>query len=80
MAKLTTRFLIIELATIVWLPSICSRGGVLLIYPILKRGGLQRLRNQESIEGGQQEEGSTSRATPEHKKELRPKQVILTFN
>jgi hypothetical protein len=31
--------LIMELATRVWLPSICSRGGALLLNLILKRGG-----------------------------------------
>jgi hypothetical protein len=34
----------------------------------------------EIIERGQQEEGSTSKATPEHKKEWRPKQVIPAYN
>jgi hypothetical protein len=37
--QLTTRFLIMRLATRVWPPSICSRGGALLAYLILKRGG-----------------------------------------
>jgi hypothetical protein len=32
-----------------------------------------------TIEGGQQEEGSTNNATPKHKK-WRPKKIILTYN
>jgi hypothetical protein len=39
MTKLTIRFLIMELATRVWPPSICSQGSAILAYLILKRGG-----------------------------------------
>jgi hypothetical protein len=59
MTKLTTRFSIMELATRVWPPSICNRGGALLAYLILKRGGcsdfeIERAKRiAETIEEGQ---------------------------
>jgi hypothetical protein len=84
MTKLTTRFLIMELAIIVWPPSICSRGGALLAYLILKRGGCnsksrEQREGAESIEGGQQEERSTSKVTPVHQKRMEAQASNFSF-
>jgi hypothetical protein len=79
MTKSTKKLLIMKLAARVWPPSICSRGGALLAYLVLKRGGcsdfkIKRVnRGVETIEGGQQKEGSTSKATPEHQKRVEVK-------
>jgi hypothetical protein len=42
--QVNQKFLIMKLATRVWPLNVCSRGGALLAYLILKRGGCSDLK------------------------------------
>jgi hypothetical protein len=73
------------LAARFWPLSICSRAGALLAYLILREEVAATLKSREQREGaetierGQQEEGSTSKANPDYQKRMEDKAGNSSF-